>query len=129
MGKPMVGPALASADGPLLPIGDFLGLLWTIGTLAPDEIPCQCPEEMRKRLHDEVNKHCKTGKRACNSQQDLITLMANRDQNYRCAQARHDINVQCFDGGDKEHQYQMWEAILAMKECEGYIQHLLKKKP
>jgi hypothetical protein len=81
----------------------------------------------RKRLHDEVNKHRKTGKRACNSQQDLTTLMANREQNSRCAQARHDINVKYFDGGDKEHQSQVWDTILAMKECDEYVDKLLKK--
>jgi Novel toxin 16 len=88
---------------------------------------CQCPEDTKKRLQDEVNRQCKSGERRCTGAQDLATLQANRARNAACLYARQMINVQCFDGGDEVHTRAVGQALNSVRKCDDLIERFLRQ--
>ncbi len=88
-----------------------------------------CTPEQHRALQDEVNSACKSGKRACNLQQDCATLLENIGKNQRCADARAAVNNTCFKGGDSGHNIALTDALTATAKCTGFYNTKCRPQP
>ena len=83
--------------------------------------PGRCTKQRHGELKKKVGQECKGPSRRCKQHDTPDVLVSKLDQNYRCAVARYNIMVECFDGGDQAHIKELNDAMKAVARCEGYI--------
>jgi hypothetical protein len=93
------------------------------------EPPGDCTPEQHRKLQDEVNDKCKSGKRTCKGVLDCATLLYNKNKNWECALAREIVANTCFRGGDAGHRQAIIEALNAAAYCEGKFNENCRPKP
>ncbi|AOL07755.1 hypothetical protein WI95_28290 [Burkholderia contaminans] len=83
--------------------------------------PGNCSPRDQKRMQDEVDRHCKGGRRSCNANTDPMQAMIFREVNRQCAMARDSINNRCYAGGDQNHRDEAIKAWEGVARCEKQI--------
>lgn len=91
--------------------------------------PGDCKPSQHRWLQDQVNKNCKEGERSCEQNQDCATLFKNLSKNFKCGDARREVNNTCFRGGDDKHIQAFLDAVGAAAKCQRIIDQKCRKKP
>jgi hypothetical protein len=82
-------------------------------------VPAACNKQRLQELQAEVNQQCK-GWPGCKGDWSCADLWDYAGGWQVCANARHQINNECFDGGDPGHQQAAADAEGAAQKCQGF---------
>ena len=80
-----------------------------------------CSKSYHRYLQNQVNLFCKPNPGNCRVGDSYDTMIFKLKRHESCANARRKINKTCFNGGDRNHQYEYTFRRQQAEMCKGLI--------